>query len=222
MLLYKGVEIYWLGHDGFRLRTPKIEIVIDPFRLRARQKRPADVVFITHDHFDHCSVDDIRKVAEPDKTVVVASENCKDTLRQVKAREKIFVSQGKTGELMGVRYTAVPAYNVNKFRAPGVVFHPREYGGVGYVIEIDGVRFYHPGDTDFIEEMKGLGKIDVAFMPVSGTYVMTAEEAISAVDVIKPELAIPMHYGEIVGSEKDAYYFKSKASCRVEILKPEE
>ncbi|MEM2004008.1 MAG: MBL fold metallo-hydrolase, partial [Nitrososphaerota archaeon] len=127
-----------------------------------------------------------------------------------------------TGELMGVRYLVVPAYNVNKFRAPGVVFHPKEYGGVGYIIEVDNIRIYHPGDTDLIEEMKTLGRIDVALLPVSGTYVMTAEEAAKAVDIIKPDLAIPMHFGEIVGSEKDAQTFKSKASCRVEILKPEE
>ncbi|MEM3395282.1 MAG: MBL fold metallo-hydrolase [Nitrososphaerota archaeon] len=222
MLVYKGIEIYWLGHDGFRLKSPKVEVIIDPFKLRTRTKRPTDLVFITHDHFDHCSVEDIRKIAEAGRTIVVASENCRSALRTLAVKEKLFVSPGMTGELMGVRYSVVPAYNVNKFRAPGVVFHPKEYGGVGYIIEVDNIRIYHPGDTDLIEEMKTLGRIDVALLPVSGTYVMTAEEAAKAVDIIKPDLAIPMHFGEIVGSEKDAQTFKSKASCRVEILKPEE
>lgn len=222
MLIFKGIEIYWLGHDGFRIKSPKLELVIDPFNLKTRAKHPADIVFITHDHFDHCSVNDIRKVADPAKTIIVAAENCKNALRALNVKEKIFVTPNKTGDLLGIGYTSVPAYNVNKFRAPGVVFHPKEYGGVGYIIELENVRIYHPGDTDLIEEMKKLGKIDVAMLPVSGTYVMTADEAVRAVEVIKPELAIPMHYGEIVGSERDAETFKSKANCRVEILKPEE
>lgn len=221
MLQYRGVEITWLGHDGFRLKTQKVEAVIDPYNFRSRTKLLADLVFITHDHFDHCSIDDIRNISEPSRTIVIASENCRSALKALNVKDKFFVKTGDKGELLGVKYEVVSAYNVNKFRAPGIVFHPKEYGGVGYVIELDNVRVYHSGDTDLIDEMKQLGRIDIAFLPVSGTYVMTADEAINAVDIIKPELAIPMHYGEIVGSERDAQLFKTRAKCRVEILKPE-
>ena len=221
MLHYKGIEIIWLGHDSFRLKTQKVEAVIDPYNFRSRTKHLADIVFITHDHFDHCSINDIRNISEPGRTIVIASENCRNALKSLNVKDKFFVKPGYKGELLGVKYEAVPAYNVNKFRAPGIVFHPKEYGGVGYIIELDDVRIYHSGDTDLIDEMKQLGRIDIAFLPVSGTYVMTADEAINAVDVIKPELAIPMHYGEIVGSERDAQHFKAHARCRVEILKPE-
>lgn len=222
MMEYRGLRITWLGHDGFRINTPNKEIVIDPYKLRQRGKRPADIVFITHEHFDHCSKDDLRRVVDPSKTTVIAAKNCKEAIEGLGARNVRYVSPGDSGEVDGVRYQAVPAYNVNKYRSPGVVFHPKEYGGVGFIIEIGGTRIYHPGDTDHIEEMRRLGRIDVAFIPVSGTYVMTAEEAAKAVEDIKPEVAIPMHYGSIVGSRRDAERFSKLAKCRVAILEEEE
>lgn len=220
MLQFKGLEIRWLGHAGFSVRGGGLEIVFDPFQLKVRP-RAADIVFITHEHFDHLSTDDLAKVSSPEKTTIVAAKNCAANLERVACKSKILVAAGDRGEVGGVSYTVVPAYNVNKFKSPGIVYHPREYGGVGFVVELAGVRLYHPGDSDIIPEMRGLGRIDVAFLPVSGVYVMTATEAAEAANIIAPEVAIPMHYGAIVGSRRDAEEFRSRARCRVEILEIE-
>lgn len=222
MIEYGGVKLTWLGHDGFRIEGGGVEVVIDPFRLRMKGKRSANVLFVTHDHFDHCSPSDIEKVLNERETVVIAAKNCEQTLKRFKIKDLRSVSENDWGEAFNVKYRAVPAYNLNKFRSPGVPFHPREYGGLGFVIDIGGVRIYHAGDTDRIPEMKELGGIDVALLPVSGVYVMTAEEAAGSVEDIMPKLAIPMHYGSIVGSVDDAERFKRLAKCRVEILNVEE
>ena len=112
----------------------------------------------------------------------------------------------------------MPAYNTDKWRSPGVPFHPKENAMIGFVLSIDGKRIYHAGDTDLIAEMNNLKNIDIALLPVSGTYVMTALEAVEACKLIHPKLAIPMHYGAIVGTESDARTFKERAPCRVEII----
>ncbi len=214
---YQGLKISWLGHDSFRIKDGKT-IMIDPFKIRAITDR-ADILLITHEHFDHLSLEDVKKVIT-DKTTVVTIPACRSELSKLKVREVKTVSPGDRVELGDVTVEVVPAYNVNKFREPGRVFHPKEDGKAGYVITVKGVRVYHAGDTDAIPEMKGL-RTDVALLPVSGTYVMTAEEAADAARMIKPKLAIPMHYGAIVGSESDAERFKQLASCQVQILKPE-
>lgn len=222
MLTYKGLAITWLGHAGFRVSGGGVELVFDPYLIKMRKERPANLVFITHEHFDHLSPQDIAKVSSREKTVIVASKNCMAGLRGVPCRETLHVAPSDEGQVSGVKYRAVPAYNTNKYRAAGIVYHPPEYGGVGFVVDVAGVRIYHPGDTDVIPEMKALGRIDVAFLPVSGTYVMTAAEAAEAANLINPDLAIPMHYGVIVGSKNDAIEFKRLAKCRVEILDAEE
>ncbi|RLG02733.1 MAG: MBL fold metallo-hydrolase, partial [Thaumarchaeota archaeon] len=141
-------------------------------------------------------------------------------LRLLKSGIIKLVRPGDKVEVKGAKIEAVPAYNVNKFRSPGVVYHPKEEGSVGYVIELDGVRIYHAGDTDFIPEMRNL-EVDVALIPVSGTFVMTAEEAAEAVNTFKPKVAIPMHYGAIVGDKSDAERFKKLAEVDVVILEKE-
>ena len=214
---YSGVKIYWLGHDSFRITNDKI-IYIDPYKIKGGPI--ADIILVTHDHFDHLSTGDLKKISG-DKTVIIAAQNCSGKISGVSAGEIRYVKPGDKVEISGVTIEAVPAYNINKFREPGVVFHPREYGGVGYVITIGGVRIYHAGDSDNIPEIQGL-KPDIALLPVSGTYVMTAEEAADAVEKIGPKIAIPMHYGAIVGSEKDAEKFRSLAKCEVVILKRED
>jgi L-ascorbate metabolism protein UlaG (beta-lactamase superfamily) len=214
---FKGLKISWLGHDSFLISNLKT-VAIDPFKIK-RQQHSADVLLITHEHFDHCSLDDIKKVIS-NKTLTVATPACRAELSRAKISEIRTVKPGDKLRLDGVSIEAVPAYNLNKFREPGKVFHPKEDQKVGYIIEMDGVRVYHAGDTDSIPEMKGL-KTDVALLPVSGTYVMTPEEAAEAARLVRPSLAIPMHYGTIVGSERDAMKFKELAPCRVEILSPE-
>jgi L-ascorbate metabolism protein UlaG (beta-lactamase superfamily) len=210
---YKGVKISWLGHDCFKIKNNKT-IYIDPFNIKDEEK--ADLIFVTHEHYDHCSLKDIKKISTS-KTIVVAPESCKTQLSGMKTK---FIKPGDKIVVDEIEVEAVPAYNINKFRAPGEVFHPKEEEKVGYIINFSGVKIYHAGDTDLIQEMKNI-QVDIALLPVSGTYVMTAEEAAEATKIIKAEIAIPMHYGSIVGSEKDAEKFKKLAACKVEILKKE-
>jgi L-ascorbate metabolism protein UlaG (beta-lactamase superfamily) len=197
-------NISWLGHDAFKIAASKV-IYLDPFEL-AGDLEPADVICISHDHYDHCSPDDVAKI-RADHTVIVAAENCRGKLkgdvRLVKAGDKL--------DIDGLTIEVVPAYNVNK------KFHPREAGGVGYVLTVDGTRIYHAGDTDPIPEMEGLD-VDIAMLPVSGTYVATAEEAVEAAEKLQPKVVIPMHYGSIVGSRADAERFKELWSGEVVIL----
>ncbi len=127
------------------------------------------------------------------------------------------IQPGNELTVKGIPISAVPAYNVNKFRSPGVPFHPQESGYVGFVLTVEGQRIYHAGDTDSISEIGSIDA-DIALLPVSGTYVMTADEALEAVKVIKPQVAIPMHIGRGIGSLADAEHFKEKASVPVEIL----
>ncbi len=214
---YNEIELTWLGHASFLISHRGRTYYIDPFKIKAGEK--ADAVLVTHEHFDHLSLEDIRKIMKPD-TYLVAPENCRDKLKLLRAGIMKIVRPGDSLEVKGARIEAVPAYNVNKFRAPGVVYHPKEESSVGYVIELDDVRIYHAGDTDFIPEMRDL-KVDIALVPVSGTFVMTPEEAAEAVNTFKPKIAIPMHYGAIVGSRSDAEKFKELAEIDVVILEKE-
>ncbi|MCS7285697.1 MAG: MBL fold metallo-hydrolase [Anaerolineae bacterium] len=199
-------NIHWLGHDSFRLEG-EVTVYIDPWKLPPNLPK-ADIILITHEHYDHCSPEDVAKIQKADTVIVTipaAAKKLKGEIKTVKPGDKITVK--------GIEVEMVPAYNIDK------PFHPKEAGHVGFIVTLGGKRIYHAGDTDFIPEMKGL-KTDIALLPVSGTYVMTADEAARAADAIKPEIAIPMHYGEIVGSEKDAERFKELTSVQVVILKP--
>lgn len=200
--VYRNVEVHWLGHDSFVLRGSKT-VVIDPFKAQGNYK--ADALLISHEHYDHLSEDDIRRFSQ-DSTVIVAPRICRDPLRKFK-QEKILVAPGERVEAGGMTVEAVPAYNLNKFRSPGKPFHPKEDGRVGFVITLDGVKFYHAGDTDATPEMRSLD-VEVALLPVSGTYVMTADEAAEAAKAMRVRVAIPMHIGSIVGTKADAERFK--------------
>jgi L-ascorbate metabolism protein UlaG (beta-lactamase superfamily) len=214
---YHGLKISWLGHDSFRIKNGKT-IFIDPFKIR-RTSEKADILLITHEHYDHFSMDDIKKVVN-ENTTIVTIPAVKKELSSLKVKEVKVVKPGDKLKLGDVSIDVVPAYNLNKFRELGKVFHPKEDGKAGYIIGIKGVSIYHAGDTDAIPEMKGL-KPDIALLPVSGTYVMTPDEAAQAVKMVEPKLAIPMHYGVIVGTERDAQKFKQLATVEVQILKPE-
>jgi len=218
MLEFKGVKFHWLGHDGYRIVAGDKTIYIDPYQLSKSQhnRKDADLVLISHNHFDHLSVDDLRHVIAK-KTSIVSSKECLDPLRSIGASEIKGVTPGDIVSPQGIAVEAVAAYNTNKS------FHPKADGKVGFVLTAGNMRIYHAGDTDEIPEMSAVSP-DIALVPVSGTYVMTAEEAAHAVNErIKPrKLAIPMHYGSIVGSEKDAIKFKELVtSCPVEILSQE-
>ena len=196
-------KIAWLGHDAFRIEAKK-KIYFDPYQISGGPK--ADIILISHDHFDHCSPDDIAKIQQP-KTIIVtektASKKLKGDVRILKPGESFFLDD--------VKVEAVPSYNIDK------EFHPKKNGWLGFIVEVEGVRIYHAGDTDFIPEMKEF-KVDIAFLPVSGTYVMTAEQAVKAALAIRPKLAIPMHYGAIVGDAADAAKFKRNLEGKVDVL----
>jgi L-ascorbate metabolism protein UlaG (beta-lactamase superfamily) len=221
MLEHNGVKITWLGHDGFKIQDGTETLVVDPFQLKSPVK--ADYVLISHEHFDHCNQEDLRKVVR-ENTKIVASKDCKEELSKVTPKGEVkYVKPGDTAKLGSFEVRAVPAYNVNKFREPGRPFHPKADEKVGYVIKTkSGLTIYHTGDTDSIPEMSGL-KPDIALLPVSGTYVMTVDEALEAAGRIKPKIVVPMHWGAIVGSEEDAKRFKQNAKdLRVEILAVEQ
>ncbi|HVX02414.1 MAG TPA: MBL fold metallo-hydrolase [Nitrososphaera sp.] len=217
MLDFKGIKFQWLGHDGFKIVADGKTIYIDPYQLSKAQhaKNDADIVMITHDHFDHLNIDDLKHVVGK-RTVIVAAKKCAAQLKPL-GLEVNSVAPGDRVTVQGVQVEAVESYNMGK------TFHPKADRNVGYVITLNGVRVYHAGDTDDIPEMSQV-HADVALVPVSGTYVMTADEAARAVNErIKPKmLAIPMHYASIVGSEGDARRFKELVStCPVEILERE-
>ncbi len=199
-------RIFRLNHDCFRLEGEKV-VYTDPFHLGEGLPR-ADIVLISHDHFDHCSAEDIAKVAKAD-TAMVAIASCRTQLEKL-GGELVIVEPGDEVEVKGVAVKAVPAYNTNKN------FHPKAAGHVGYVFTLGGKRIYFAGDTDHIPEMKDI-EADIALLPVSGTYVMTAEEAVAAAGDIDPEVAIPMHYDDIVGTSADAERFAEKYSGKTVI-----
>jgi L-ascorbate metabolism protein UlaG (beta-lactamase superfamily) len=215
MLDFNGVKFYWLGHDGYKLTVEGKTIYIDPYKISDihHNKNDADILLISHNHFDHLSMDDIRHIVGSNTTIVAAKE-CIDQLKNVMEAELKGVVPGNRLTVQGIPIETVAAYNTNKH------FHPKVDGKVGFIITLNKMRIYHSGDTDDIPEMRGT-ESDVAIVPVSGTYVMTAEEAAKAVnEKIKPKkLAIPMHYGSIVGSDQDAVSFKQLVTvCPVQIL----
>lgn len=200
-------KIEWLGHDGFRLTGEKV-VYVDPWKMQ-NAPHDADVVLITHDHFDHFVVEDIDKVRNAN-TLVVGPEQIR---HKIDGNVQI-VNRGDSIDAAGVPVQVVAAYNLRDDRQN---FHPNHYGGVGYVITLNGKRIYHTGDTDPIPEMKNV-KCDIMLVPVSGTYVCTCDEAVEVVQMVKPALAIPMHWDTIVGTWEDANNFKQKAGVPVEIL----
>ena len=217
MWAYRNVEVHWLGHDSFVLKGTRT-VVIDPFKTKGYFK--ADLVLISHEHSDHLSEDDISRLSN-ESTVIIAPRICEGPLGRLPQEKKWALPYAKL-DLKGVTVEAIPAYNLNKFREPGKVFHPKADGRVGYIVTLDGVRFYHSGDSDATPEMLAID-VDVAFLPVSGTYVMTAEEAAEAAKKINAEVVIPMHYGSIVGSRADAERFRHLvgSSRPIEILEKE-
>ena len=213
----RGMDIELLNHDAVKIKD-KLIIYIDPFQIPRGDK--ADLVLISHEHQDHCSLDDLRKIIKPE-TIILASHQCSDKLVSIKhlVKEIRYLKPDESIKIGDIIIDTVAAYNVNKFREPGKVFHPKEDQKLGFIINLKLGRIYHPGDTDVIPEMSKLRDIDIAFLPVSGTYVMTPEEAAQAVEIIRPKVVIPFHYGSIIGSRDDAEKLKSLTKFDVKILK---
>ena len=200
-----SIELKWLGHSGFLIVNKKI-IYIDPYNIKEGLEK-ADIILITHSHYDHCSLPDLEKIIK-DGTRIVAPADCQSTIAKIDTHVKIeLIEPGQELEFGDVKLYALPAYNIDKH------FHPKNEQWVGYIIKLDGVVIYHAGDTDVIPEMQKLtgykqqGKEFVALLPIGGRFTMSVEEAAEAARIIKPTLAIPMHWGSIVGSEDDSKEF---------------
>ena len=194
--MLENVEV--LCHSSIKINKEKV-IYIDPFKIE-KNYNDADIVFITHDHYDHYSEEDIDKVIN-ENIIIIPEELLTKLLRKgINKNAIITVEPNEKYMVQGIKFETIPAYNTNK------TFHPKENGWVGYIIEIKGVRYYIAGDTDITEENRRV-KCDVAFVPVGGTYTTDFKEAAQLINEIQPKIAVPIHYGSVVGTKQDATDF---------------
>ena len=202
-----SIIVKWLGHASFQIKANGKNIYIDPYEGEYAEK--ADLVLVTHSHFDHCDTSKIEKVKKKD-TVIICPPECVSRLSgNVKA-----IKPGEKIEVDGVTVEAVHAYNYKRFRSPGNPFHPKGFGN-GYIITVGGKRIYHAGDTDFIPEMRDLKNISLALLPSGGTYTMDNPEAAEAALAIKPEAVIPMHRWD---SDPEVFRRKVEESSDIKVI----
>lgn len=203
-----NAALFWLGHSSFKIKTQDKVIYIDPYEIDS--KEPADIVLITHPHYDHCSIQDLQKIVG-ENTVIVAPSDCTSKFAGKIGGKLELINPGDKKTIKNIEIETVFSYNKGK------QFHPKENNWVGYILNISGTRIYHAGDTDLIPEMQNI-KTDIALLPIGGTYTMNVKEAAEACSIINPKVAIPMHYGKIIGSIGLAKEFKKLAKCHVEII----
>ncbi len=217
MFEYNDIGIIWTRHAGFKITYESKKIYIDPYKLSKEHENvsDADIVLITHNHFDHLSIEDLKNIVN-ETTVIVSAQECLSQLKSLSVKESIGIDPRNSVKVSDLKIEAVHAYNVDK------EFHPKNDKKIGFIVEFGNDRLYHIGDSDIIPEMKDTNST-IALVPVSGTYVMTAEEASKAInELINPKIAIPMHYGTIVGNKEDAIRFSELVTlCKTEILEPE-
>lgn len=198
--MLENIEV--LTHSSIRINKGQI-IYVDPYNI-VQNYNDADIIFITHSHYDHYSEEDIDKVKKEDTIYVVTEDIVEKLLKRNVQANKIIVVNPEIDfmpkSINNISFEVVSAYNINK------KFHPKENKWVGYIITIDQIRYYIAGDTDITEENKKV-KCDVAFVPVGGTYTMNYKEAAELVNNIKPKVAVPIHYGSVVGTIEDANNF---------------
>ena len=204
--MLENIEV--LCHSSIKINKGKV-IYIDPFKID-KDYKDADIIFITHDHYDHYSEEDIDKIKKENTIIIVPEELITKLLNKGFQKDYIItVKPNKKYQVEGIEFETIPAYNINK------QFHPKENEWVGYIIELNGIKYYIAGDTDITEENKKV-KCDVAFVPVGGTYTMDAKEAATLVNEIKPKIAVPIHYGSIVGTKEDAINFSKLLNINTE------
>lgn len=205
-------NIRWLGHSSFLIESREGEtIYIDPYQTGS--ETIADYIMITHTHYDHLCIKDILRISNTD-TIIFAPLDAKPKLKDLSTKI-VYVEPGNIYQEGSLLVHTTPAYNTESS------FHPMGNNWVGYIIEIDGKRYYHAGDTDLLDELKEIKDIFVAMLPVGGTYTMDAESAAELANIIRPRYAIPMHYGSVVGDEKDAEEFKKLFNGETVIMKEE-
>lgn len=206
--MLSGIEV--LCHNSIRIAKDKI-IYVDPYKIN-KEYKDADIIFCTHSHYDHFSEEDIIKVCKAD-TILVVTKDCFEKAKQLGFNTKniITVEQNQKYEILGIEVETVPAYNLE------IEYHNQVDNWVGYIIEINDITYYIAGDTDLIPEIKSVN-CDVAFLPVSGTYTMTAKAAAELANIIEPQIAIPTHYGTIVGTNDDAQKFKKELNADIECV----
>lgn len=197
--------------SSIRIRSDMGTIYVDPFRIR-EEPHDADFVLITHQHYDHFSVEDIRKVIKS-STVLICPESMIDDAGEVRAdvKELVGVKSGVYREISGLELETVPAYNTLK------PFHPKRAEWVGYILRVDGKRIYIAGDTGLTSEAKKV-KCDIALLPIGGTYTMDAKRAAELANIIRPEYVIPTHYGSIVGKQSDAQVFAGLVKSPIKVV----
>lgn len=192
-------NVKWIGHASFQFADENGNKIyyVDPFDLKGNNFEPADLIFITHAHYDHCSFDDVKKILKDD-SILIAPTDCLSMIDV--PNQKNPVEPNKNYEIRGFKFSTIPAYNDR----PGEqVSHPRENNWVGYIFELNGKRIYHAGDTDFTKEMRELKNLnlDVAMIPIGGKFTMNVDEAIKAANAISAKITIPMHYKRLLGEK---------------------
>ncbi|MBO4347068.1 MAG: MBL fold metallo-hydrolase [Lachnospiraceae bacterium] len=200
-----------LTHSSIRITDGKCVLYIDPFDIK-NDPKDADYIFVTHDHYDHFSPKDIEKIS-CERTVLIVPEKMMKKAKEVSSfvSEIYTVNPGTYHEVGNIEFETVPAYNILK------PFHIKGMEWVGYILHVDGKRIYIAGDTDEIPEAKEV-KCDIALVPIGGTYTMDAKKAADLVNILRPEYAIPTHYGSIVGTVKDADTFVANVKDPVKVV----
>lgn len=203
--MLEGIQVF--TQNSIKIEKEKI-IYMDTYEMQ-EEKHDADIIFITHTHYDHFSLKDIEKVKKKD-TVIVGPEGIEEVQKIGFLKENIkIVKPNQSYEIEGIKVETVPAYNLDK------KFHPKENEWVGYILNLQGAKYYIAGDTDDIEEIRNI-KCDVAFIPIGGTYTMDAKEAATLVNVMQPKVVVPTHYGSIVGRKEDAQIFAQKLNANIQ------
>ncbi|MEW5692400.1 MAG: MBL fold metallo-hydrolase [Candidatus Hydrogenedentota bacterium] len=196
MFEIEGIKFYWLGHASFRIEAQGLLVYLDPYNVKD-YKADADIILITHNHYDHLSLQDINRLKKSDTSIVLPEFD----KGSISGTNLVYLKPGASIVVKTINIEGVAAYNTNK------AFHPKNNNWLGYIVNISNKRIYHAGDTDVTAEMKNLQNIDIALLPVGGTYTMTANEAALAANTLKPKYVVPMHWGSIVGSKNDALSF---------------
>lgn len=208
MELIKGIEV--LHHSSIRIHKERI-VYVDPYEVK-EEYHDADFVFVTHAHYDHFSCDDIQKVMN-DHTILIATQDVIDGTKEIQpdATKRIVVKPNQEYNINGLHIQTTVAYNENK------PFHPKKQEWVGYIIAFEDAKVYIAGDTDHLKELESI-RCDIALVPIGGTYTMNFKEAADLINAIHPKIAIPTHYGSIVGTKEDATNFKTMVHSETSVI----